>query len=576
MLNQKLSLLFAKIADMQELLRQNSFKVAANRKIARIIAESDRDFAELAADDKLSGIEGIGESAIARINEFCTTGTISEYEELLEFVPASVLDMLKINGLGPKSVSMLWREYDIDNIRLLLAVAREGRLEKLPGFGKKKAEAVMSNIMFQMEAGDRILLGRAIEIVELIRFQVNNIAPSVTIHPVGSTRRCCETVGDVDLLAVTDNPDEFAIAFLSIEGITEVTSQTDTKISFSWKEPDSMRQPVPGEIFIVSPDAEHAALCFLTPSAAQRDLLCKQAESKKMTLKASGLFKGDKLIKCPSEPAVYKKLGLPYIAPTLQDDTTAQQAAIDKKLPEVVRLADIRGDLHMHTTASDGRSSIDDLINAAMMLKYEYIAITDHSKSSVIANGLSTRDLLAEVERLQELNEQIKGLTILAGCEVDILSDGSLDYDDDVLKQLDYITASIHSGMTGTRKKNTSRILKAMESPYVKSISHPTGRYIKYRQPMDLDMPRIFQQAVDTNTALEISSQPARLDLSAEHVRQAIDMGVKLAINTDAHDASGLFLMSLGVSIAQKGWAAKADIINTMPLKKFKAWLDKS
>ena len=574
MINNKLSILFAKIADMQELLQQNSFKVSANRKIARILADSEQDFARLCADDQLTGIDGIGQSAIARIKEFCETGTITEYEELFEQVPAGVFDMLRVNGLGPKSVCLLWREYDIDNIRLLLSIAEEGQLEKIPGFGKKKANAIISNIKFQMESGDRVLLGRAIEVVELIRFQLQNIAPSTIIHPVGSVRRCCETVGDVDLLAVTKNPAEFFNAFLSIEGIAEVVEQTDNRLQFLWKESDSMRQSVPVEIFTVAPDAEHAALCFLTPSAAQRELLCKRAEGKKLALTASGLFKGDKLIKCSSESAVYKKLGLPYIAPTLQDDTIAQQAAIDKKLPEVVRLADIRGDLHMHTTASDGRSSIDDLINAAMMLKYEYIAITDHSKSSVIANGLSTRDLLAEVERLQELNEQLKSLTVLAGCEVDILSDGSLDYDDDVLRQLDYITASIHSGMTGTKESNTTRILKAMESPYVKCISHPTGRYIKYRQPMDLDMERIFRQAIDTNTALEISSQPARLDLCHEHVHMAIDMGAKLAINTDAHDASGLFLMSLGVSIAQKGWATKADIINTMSLKKLKAWLN--
>ena len=574
MLNNNLSIIFAKIADMQELLQQNSFKVSANRKIARIIAEYDQDFAELAADDQLQNIDGIGQSAAARIKEYCQTGTITEYEELLEQIPSGVFDMLKINGLGPKSVSMLWREYDIDNIRLLLSIAEEGKLEKMPGFGKKKANAIISNVKFQMESGDRILLGRAIEIVEHIRMQIHQIYHSVVIHPVGSVRRCCETVGDIDLLAVTESPKEFLDSVLAVQGVKEVLNQTDTRASFLWLEPDSQRAPAEVELFTIAPASEHAALCFLTPSAAQRQLLCDKAAAKKLTLDHSGLHKSGKPIKCTSELAVYKKLGLPYILPTLQDTTEAQQAAIDKKLPEVVRLSDIRGDLHMHTTASDGRSSVDDLINAAMMLKYEYIAITDHSKSSVIANGQSTRDLLAQVERLHELDEQVKGLTLFAGCEVDILSDGSLDYDDDVLKQLDYITASIHSGMTGPGEKNTTRILKAMESPYVRCISHPTGRYIKYRQPMDLDMPRIFQQAVDTNTALEISSQPARLDLSAEHVRQAIEMGVKLAINTDAHEAPGLFLMSLGVSIAQKGWASKADIINTMPLKKFKAWLN--
>ena len=574
MLNTKLSFLFAQIADMQELLQQNSFKVSANRKIARIISEHDQDFAQLAVNDELADIEGIGESAIARIKEYCETGTIAEYDELMEQVPESVLSMLKINGLGPKSVSMLWREYDIDNIHLLLSIAEEGQLEKIPGFGKKKAEAVISNIKFQMESGDRILLGRAIEIFELIRFQCQIVSSLINLHPVGSLRRCCETIGDVDILAVTKSPDEFLDALLAIEGVKEVIERKETKAKFLWLETDSQRTPTEVEVFTVAPEGEHAALCFLTPSAAQRELLCKHAENKKLTLNASGLFKGKKLVKCPTEASVYKKLGLPYIVPTLQDDTVAQQSAIEKKLPDVVQLSDIRGDLHMHTTASDGRSPIDDLINAAMMLKYEYIAITDHSKSSVIANGLSTRDLLAQIERLQELNEQCKGLTIFAGCEVDILTDGSLDYDEDVLKQLDYITASIHSGMTGPSEKNTTRILKAMESPYVKCLSHPTGRYIKYRQPMKLDMPRIFQQAADTNTAMEISSQPARLDLCPEHVHQAIDMGVKLAINTDSHDANGLFLMSLGVSIAQKGWASKADIINTMPLKKLKAWLN--
>ncbi len=576
MSNTVLAQLFESIADIQEILQEDTFRIKANRKVARIIADSVEDFAILHEYGQLEDIAGIGPATAMRIREYFQTGTISEYQQLLGQIPEGLLPMLKINGLGTKTVSKLWREIKVENLNDLLAAARDGRLEKVSGFGRNKAANIAANIEFRLETEDRIPLGRAIVMLEALKAQIWSSGLIDRIYAVGSLRRCCETVGDIDLLAVTADSSVMFEFISGMPGVTEFIIVGPNRVKFNWKSDNIRRKPCEVEIFTCTPDNEFGVLAFLTPGSSQRQLLCESAEKKKLIFNESGLFKNEKQIKCSSEAAVYKKLGLQYILPTLQDDTAAQKLAQAKKLPVVVQLSDIRGDLHMHTPFSDGRSSIEELVEAGISMGYEYICITDHSRSSIIANGLSVDRLLKAIEKIKVLNANYKNIEILAGSEVDILSDGTLDYEDEVLAQLDYAAASIHNGMEGSREKNTTRIMKAMDNPYIKCICHPTGRYIRYRRPMDLDMPMIFKHAVETDTALEVSSQPFRLDLSAEHVRQAVDIGVKLIINTDSHDAASFNLMALGVAVAQKGYASKADVINTMPWKKLKKWLEKS
>lgn len=574
MSNHELAQIFESIADIQEILQEDQFRVNANRRVADIISGTAEDISLLNEYGQLANISGLGSSSIAKIQEYCQTGSIGEYQQLLSRIPQGLLPMLKIQGLGPKTVGKIWRELKIDNLSELLLAARDGRLAKLSGFGKASSANIAANIEFRLETESRIPLGRAIAMVETIRSLIQESSLAIRLYPVGSLRRCCETVGDIDLLVVTDNSRGLLDYVSTMPGVSDFVAGSENRASFNWKSENIRRKPCPVEVFCVSPENEFASFCFLTPGSEQRQLLCEYAEKKRLTINEKGLFKAEKSVKCTSEAMVYKKLGLPYILPTLQDDTSAQKLAISKKLPVVVQIADIRGDLHMHTPYSDGRSELHELVAAAISRGYEYIAITDHSRSSVIANGLATEKLLQQISEIKQLNSQTKQLEILAGCEVDILSDGSLDYGDDILAQLDYVAASIHNGMDGSKEKNTTRIMKAMDNPYIKCICHPTGRYIRYRRPMDLDMEQIFRHAVETETALEVSSQPFRLDLSVDNIRQALDMGVKLIINTDSHDAVSLSLMALGVANAQKALATTKDIVNCLPWKKFGSWLN--
>ncbi len=571
--NYRLAQIFDSIADIQEILQHDSIKAEANRRVASIISDSVEDFAVLHEYGQLQDIPGIESATAEKIEEFYLNGSIREYEQLLAEIPQGLLQLLRVNGLGARSVGLIWRELGVSDLAGLLEAANDGRLERLDGFGKKKARHLAANAEFLLETGDRMPLGRAIEIYEQLRTVLLASGQVKHIWPVGSLRRCCETVGDIDILAGTDNPDTFLDYVAGLAAVVQVHKRNSESISFTWHDQHGVYKPCEVEIFAVCADSEMLALCFLTPGSQQREYLLKAAEKKKLQFSITGLSKGSKPIKVQTEAAVYKKLGLPYILPTMQDDSQAQILAVAGKLPRVVQVADIRGDLHMHTPDSDGRSPLEELVAAAMARGYDYICITDHSRSSAIAHGLSVERLLNQVEKIRQYNSQVRDIEILCGCEVDILSDGSLDYDDDILAQLDYVAASIHSGMEGDKKLNTRRMLAAMDNQYVRCISHPTGRYIKYRRPMELDMEEIFKHAASTNTALEVSSQPARLDLCAEHIRRAIDAGVKLAINTDSHDRNNLSLISLGVAIAQKGYARPEDIINCQPLKKFRKWL---
>jgi DNA polymerase (family 10) len=317
-----------------------------------------------------------------------------------------------------------------------------------------------------------------------------------------------------------------------------------------------------------------AAAQYFTGSKEHNVRLREIAVKAKLKLNEYGLFKGDKIIAGPVEQEIYQKLGLDYVDPLLREDRGEVQAARDRSLPELVQLGHIKGDLHMHTTASDGRCDISELVDAAGALGYEYICITDHSKSSVIANGLSAKQLSRQIRQIRKLNEKLKSFTIFAGCEVDILADGKMDFENELLAELDFVMASVHSGMASPRQKVTSRTLKAMDNPYVSCIGHPTGRLIGQREAMDLDIVAVIEHAAQTHTALEANANPWRLDLKDIHCRMAIEAGVKLAIGTDAHSTEGLGLMGLGVATAARGWATKADVLNTLSAAKVRKWLE--
>lgn len=575
MRNQQIGDIFNEMADIMEIVGEDHFRISTYRKVARVIHDCPQDVSELAGQEELRSLPGIGESSARKINEFVQHGTIQVHEKLLEKIPPRLLDLLKIPGFGPKGVAAVWKKLNVENIADLQRVIEDRSLEELPGFGAKKAESLAHGIKFLESAKGRILLVCAVGIAEAMVGQLRQrIAGLKRIELAGSLRRCRETTGDVDLLAEADDEElarQIVETFTQIDGVQEVLLAGETKASVRFIDTNICPDVVQVDLRIVPSESMGAAWQYFTGSKYHNVRLREIAVKKKLKLNEYGLFKGEKQLAGKTEQEVYKKLGLSYIPPTLREDRGEVELAQKNKLPAVVEQKDIRGDLHLHTPASDGRNTIEELAAMAKMLGYQYIAITDHSQSSAIANGLDIERLLKHIKKIKAVNEQYDDITILASSEVDILMDGSMDYPDEVLVQLDFVIGSVHSGMTGPEEKCTARLIRAMENPYVNCIGHPTGRLIGTREPMKLDMNAVIAAAVETHTALEINSHPMRLDLKDIHVRQAIEAGAKLIINTDAHDVTGLQLMRYGVATAQRGWATKFDILNCQPLDTIQA-----
>jgi DNA polymerase (family 10) len=392
------------------------------------------------------------------------------------------------------------------------------------------------------------------------------------IQPAGSLRRWAETIGDVDILVAASKGKQIIQAFTGAQFVQEVLGAGQTKGSAIIQTATS---PVHVDVRVVPEKSFGAAAQYFTGSKQHNVRLREIAVKAKLKLNEYGLFKADKMIAGPVEEEIYQKLGLDYIEPLLREDRGEIDAAKTHSLPELIQLEDVKGDLHVHTNYSDGDCDISELARAAKKAGYKYICITDHSKSSAIANGLSSKQLAQQAKKIHRLNEQLKGITVLAGTEVDILANSSLDFDDKLLAELDFVIAAIHSGMASSREKVTTRTLKAMDNPYVNCIAHPTGRLIGQREPMDIDIAAVIKHAAQTHTALEVNANPWRLDLKDTHCKMAIESGVKLALGTDAHNIESLGFMGFGVATAARGWATKASILNTFSAAKIKSWAAK-
>jgi DNA polymerase (family 10) len=390
------------------------------------------------------------------------------------------------------------------------------------------------------------------------------------IQYAGSLRRCAETIGDVDILVTGKDGKKIIDAFAKADFVQEVMGAGETKGSAMMKTSTAL---VHVDVRVVEDKSFGSALQYFTGSKAHNVRLREMAVKARMKLNEYGLFRRNKMIAGKTEQEIYKKLGLDYIEPILREDRGEVEAALKHKLPELVRLEDILGDLHMHTNASDGSCDISEMVEAARARGYKYVCITDHTVSQPIAHGLEPARMIKHIEKISKINEQFKDIEVFAGAEVDILADGRMDYDNKLLAEMDYVIGSIHSGLTGPREKVTMRTLKAMDNPYVHCIGHPTGRLIGEREPMDLDIVAVIKHAAETGTALEVNASPYRLDLKDVHVKMAIEEGVKLVIGTDSHNQKQLAYIGCGVATAGRGWATKADVINTMPLAKLKTWL---
>ncbi|MGD0572171.1 MAG: DNA polymerase/3'-5' exonuclease PolX [Sedimentisphaerales bacterium] len=570
MKNAAMSEIFSEMADIMEILGEDRFRINSYRKVARVIGDMPTDIEEILATGKLAETPGIGKSSLAKIEEFIKTGKITAHQELLKNIPQTLLELLKIPGMGPKGVKAVYENLKVKSIADLKAAIETGKLAELAGFGDKKAAIIAKGIEFLEKSTGRIRLDQAFSAATIVIEFLKGLPGVKKIEYAGSLRRCAETIGDVDILVAAKEGKKTIDTFVGAEFVQEVLAAGDTKGAAIIKT-DSC--PVHVDVRVVPDESFGAAWQYFTGSKQHNVRLREIAVKAKLKLNEYGLFRGKKTIAGATENEIYKKLGLGYVEPMLREDRGEIEAAQKHKLPDLVRLEDIKGDLHMHTTASDGSCEIEELVDAAKSKGYKYICITDHSPFIAIANGLSPARLIKQIDKIHKFNDKLRDITILAGAEVDILADGSLDYDDKLLAQLDFVIGSIHSRMSGDRQTLTNRVLKAMDNPHLHCIGHPTGRLIGEREPMDIDIPAIIRHAAETQTAIEVSSNPYRLDLKDVHCKMAVEAGVKLIINTDSHKLHQLDYMPFGVATAARGWATKSDVLNTWPLAKLKIWL---
>ncbi|MHC4738630.1 MAG: DNA polymerase/3'-5' exonuclease PolX [Planctomycetota bacterium] len=569
MKNPILSEIFSQIADIMEILGEDRFRINSYRKVARIISEMPADIETLLTTGRLAKTPGIGKSSLAKIEEFLKTGKITAHRQLLAKIPPTLLELLTIPGVGPKGVKAVYQKLNVKSINELKNAIEDGSVAALVGFGDKKASVIARGIEFLEQSTGRIRLDQAAEAAQLVGQFLKTLSGIRRIQTAGSLRRWAETIGDVDILVADGKGKQIIQAFIDAPFVQEPLAAGPTKGSAIIQ---TETCPVHVDVRVVPEKSFGAASQYFTGSKQHNVRLREIAVKAKLKLNEYGLFKNDKMIAGAVEEGIYRKLGLDYIEPLLREDRGEIDAARNHSLPELVKLTDMKGDLHIHTEASDGDCDISELAEAAKTTGYKYICITDHSKSSAIANGLSAKQLSLQIKHIRKLNEKLKSITILAGSEVDILADGSLDFDNKLLADLDFVIASIHSGMAGSRERVTTRTLKAMDNPYVNCIAHPTGRLIGQREPMDIDIDAIVKHAAETGTSLEINANPWRLDLKDTHCKMAIEVGVKLLIGTDAHSIAGLELMGFGVATAARGWATKADIQNTLSAAKIKSW----
>ena len=567
MKNRELASIFEQMADLLEILGQDPFRINSYRKVARIVGDLTEDLEGLWKQGTVGELPGVGKNTAGRIDEYFRTGRITAHQELLKQVPSGLPELLDISGLGPKTIAKVWRQLGVTSLDELQRVIDDGRLAELSGLGQKKAEQIARGIAFRQRTAGRTPLGIALPIAEDLVERLSKIVGVSRVEIAGSTRRRCETIGDVDLLVQATQGKKVIETFTKFNGISEVLAAGTTKASMLFEEGFQV------DVRVVPKKSFGAALAYFTGSKAHNVAVRGIAVDKKLKLNEYGLFKGERTIAGADESGIYSKLDLDFVAPEMREDRGEIQAAQNGTLPRLLEISDIRGDLHMHTTASDGTTTIEELAQAAKDMGYEYIAVTEHSGSSAIAHGLNTERLLKQIEKVRQADTRIKGIKILASAEVDILADGSLDYPPKVLAKLDLVTASIHSGLAGSTQKVTSRLLKAMESPYVDIIGHPTGRLLGEREAMDLDMERIITTAAQRGIAMELNSHWARLDLKDVHLRMAKEHGVKIAICTDAHSIKDLQNIRYGIWTARRGWLQASDVLNARTADEFLKWV---
>jgi DNA polymerase (family 10) len=564
-MNLEIAKIFYEMADILE-MQNVAWKPRAYRKAAKAIESLSVDVSEIYKKEGIKGlmeIPGVGERLAGKIEEYILTGRIKEYEKLKKSLPSGLETLIEIPGLGPKKAMLLFKKLNIQTIEDLKRAASEGKIAALTGFGEKSQENILKGIELFERGQQRLLLSNAITIASEIIEELKKVKGVERIEPVGSLRRMKETIGDIDLLVIAKDPILVMDKFTTLKNVERVLAKGEKKSMVV------LKGNVQADLRVFERDEFGAALQYFTGNKEHNIELRKIAIKKGYKLNEYGLFKGNKKIAGESEEEIYKILIKNYIPPELRENRGEIEAAIEGRLPKLITLKDIKGDFHVHTKYSDGDDTIEEIAKAAKAMGYEFINICDHSKSQHVAHGMEEERLLKQIEEIKQLRKKLN-FNIFSGCEVDILKNGELDYDDEILKKLDIVTVAVHSGFKMSEREMTERIVTALNNKYVKIFTHPTGRLINRREPYQVNMEEIFEVAAKNNIALEIDTFPDRLDLTDINVKTAKEMGIKITIGTDAHSVSQLHYMDLGVAVARRGWAEKEDIINTWEIEKIK------
>ena len=563
--NSQIAKIFARIADSLEILDENGFKINAYRKASRNISSMQNSLEEFTGEKELCTIPGIGKDLSKKIIEHRLTGKVAYYEEIRKQVPDELAELLEIRGVGPKFLRTLVKRFAVRDIGSLKESIADPDILELGGIGKKKIEQISRSIEVFEGGKKRMRLAEAYPVAMLIKEETEKIPGVLKVQAAGSLRRMSETVGNIDIIASAAETSEIIEQFTALGFVKQVLRKTENGARVLTD------TAVRADLLVTTPACYSSALQNLTGSRSHNARIREIASAKGFETDALGIR--DETGYFSSEQHLYESLGLQYIPPELREDTGEIETAGAGKLPELLEREDLRGDLHTHSTWSDGASTIREMADRAATLGYQYIAITDHSPSSRIANGLSISRLMRKKKEVEEINSEGRSVTVLMGSEVDILSDGSLDYPDEVLEELDFVVASVHSSFSMEENEMTKRICSALENPNVDALGHPTGRLIAQREPYKVDIDAVIETAKNHDKALEINSSYKRLDLKDTHARKAVEAGVKIIVSTDAHRTQHLERIIFGVGTAKRGWVKRKDVVNTRSLPELLKWL---
>ena len=566
--NADIAAVFEEIADLLELQNANPFRVRAYRNAARVVGELRFDVAaRLAEGRELPKLPGIGEDLAGKMREIAARGTCALLERLRSKLPPGITDLLRIPGLGPKRVQALHGELGIGTLAGLQRAARDGRLRTLPGFGERTERRVLDSVSAHLSKSRRFKLAIAAQYAEPYAEYLRKSPAAAAVVIAGSYRRARETVGDLDFLATATQTERVIERFTAYSEVREIFASGGTKASVR------LACGIQADLRVVPPESFGAALHYFTGSKSHNIAVRKLAQERGLKINEYGVFRGAKRVAGETEESVYATVGLPWIACELREDQGEIEVARRGVLPRLVELGDLRGDLHAHTRATDGRNTLREMAFAAKARGLQYLAITEHSQRETMARGLNAVRLAKQIDAIDRLNAELQGITLLKGIEVDVLEDGTLDLPDSILARLELVVAAVHSRFNLPRARQTERILRALENPLVRMLAHPSGRLIDERDPYDVDMQAVIRKARGRNVCLELNAHPDRLDLTDVHCRMAKDEGVLVSINSDAHAVEGFDVLVHGVGQARRGWLEKVDVLNTRPLSEVRRLL---